>query len=138
MSSTRWNVCLTTNDFIMRDRNVLRKHHWQYVVVDEGHRMKNKESGFAKVMMREYDFKHRLLLTGTPLQNNLNELWALLNFLLPKVFNCSDDFQKWFSIPISSTRREAIKLNQEEQHLIVERLHQVLRPFLLRRIKREV
>jgi ATP-dependent helicase STH1/SNF2 len=75
--------------------------------------MKNKESGFAKVMMREYDFKHRLLLTGTPLQNNLTELWALLNFLLPKVFNCSDDFQKWFSIPISSTRREAIKLNQE-------------------------
>jgi ATP-dependent helicase STH1/SNF2 len=113
MSTTRWNVCLTTNDFIMRDRNVLRKHHWQYVVVDEGHRMKNKESSFAKVMMREYDFKHRLLLTGTPLQNNLNELWALLNFLLPKVFNCSDDFQKWFSIPISSTRREAIKLNQE-------------------------
>jgi SNF2 family DNA or RNA helicase len=63
--------------------------------------MKNAKSKFAGVLGHQYQSTHRLLLTGTPLQNNLGELWALLNFLLPKVFSCCDDFEKWFSMPIS-------------------------------------
>ena len=66
----------------------------------------------------------RLLLTGTPLQNNLHELWALLNFLLPDVFNSADDFDSWFNTP-----------DIAESESLVTRLHSVLRPFLLRRVK---
>ncbi len=77
-------------------------------------------------IVREFRTTNRLLLTGTPLQNNLHELWALLNFLLPDVFNSSEDFDAWFN-----------KSNLEDSKL-VERLHAVLRPFLLRRLKSDV
>jgi len=69
-------------------------------------------------------------VTGTPLQNNLHELWALLNFLLPDVFGSSEDFDSWFTF--HSTAEESEKEN------IVQQLHKVLKPFLLRRLKAEV
>ena len=110
-------------------------------MVDEGHRMKNSRSKFAQTLGQKYNSDHRLLLTGTPLQNNLAELWSLLNFLLPKVFSSCDDFEKWFSLPLKKisieTEAEA-QLTEEEKLLIINRLHQVLRPFLLRRVKKEV
>ena len=77
-------------------------------------------------IVRDFRTTNRLLLTGTPLQNNLHELWALLNFLLPDVFNSSEDFDSWFN-----------QTNLEDSKL-VERLHAVLRPFLLRRLKSDV
>jgi ATP-dependent helicase STH1/SNF2 len=139
MKTTKWNVCLTTYDFILKDRLRLNKYDWKYIIIDEGHKMKNAKSKFAGVLGQQYQSDHRILLTGTPLQNNLGELWALLNFLLPKVFNSCDDFEKWFSMAISkSTGGEAVQLNEEEKLLIINRLHQVLRPFLLRRVKKEV
>ena len=101
MKTTKWNVCVTTYDFILKDRLRLNKYDWKYIIIDEGHKMKNAKSKFAGVLGQQYHSNHRLLLTGTPLQNNLGELWALLNFLLPKVFNSCDDFEKWFSIAIS-------------------------------------
>ena len=101
--------------------------------------MKNSRSKFAQTLGQRYFSDHRLLLTGTPLQNNLAELWSLLNFLLPKVFSSCDDFEKWFSMPLNriSSDKE-IQLTEEEKLLIINRLHQVLRPFLLRRVKKEV
>ena len=75
-------------------------------------------------LVKVYYIFYRLLLTGTPLQNNLHELWALLNFLLPDVFNSADDFDSWFNTP-----------DIAESESLVTRLHGVLRPFLLRRIK---
>lgn len=94
---------------------------------------------------QSYISAHRILLTGTPLQNNLSELWSLLNFLLPKIFNSCDEFKKWFDKPLSKIPSKAIKqdntifeLSEEEQLLVINRLHQVLRPFLLRRVKSEV
>lgn len=63
--------------------------------------MKNAKSKFAGVLGTQYQSDHRLLLTGTPLQNNLGQLWALLNFLLPKVFSSCQDFEKWFSIALT-------------------------------------
>ena len=80
---------------------------------------------------------HRLLLTGTPLQNKLPELWALLNFLLPSIFKSVSTFEQWFNAPFATTG-EKVELNEEETILIIRRLHKVLRPFLLRRLKKEV
>lgn len=139
LKNTKWNVCLTTYEYILKDRLILNKFHWQYIIIDEGHRMKNSRSKFASTLGQQYVSEHRLLLTGTPLQNNLAELWSLLNFLLPKVFNSSDEFEKWFSLAVVkySSEKEA-QLTEEEQLLIINRLHQVLRPFLLRRVKKEV
>jgi len=126
---------------------------WQYIIVDEGHRMKNSKSKFAMILGNFYTSKHRLLLTGTPLQNNLSELWSLLNFLLPKIFASCDEFQKWFDKPLSKPHaptyskfskptagqeKSEFDLSEEEELLIINRLHQVLRPFLLRRVKMEV
>ena len=86
LKNSKWNVCLTTYEFILKDRLTLNKFEWQYIVVDEGHRMKNNRSKFAQTLGLQYNSFNRLLLTGTPLQNNLAELWSLMNFLLPKVF----------------------------------------------------
>ena len=138
------------------------------VVVDEGHRMKNAESKLTTTLATKYTSQHRLILTGTPLQNSLKELWSLLNFLLPTVFNSVDNFEDWstpphtthapslcslpaltciderlsvclrFNKPFEQAGIERTDLDEEEKLLIINRLHQVLRPFLLRRLKSEV
>ena len=149
LKNEKFNVILTTYDYIMRDRAALCKIHWQYIVVDEGHRMKNSKSKFALTLGQQYSSSNRLLLTGTPLQNDLSELWALLNFILPKIFESCDEFKNWFDKPlskmhssgnskVSGDEKKALDLTEEEQLLLINRLHQVLRPFLLRRIKKEV
>ncbi len=94
--------------------------------MDEGHRLKNSESKLADIL-RSYTFKHRILLTGTPIQNSLHELWALLNFVLPKVFNSSQTFDDWFAAPFRGQGgdADAQQLNEEEQLLVINRLHQV-------------
>lgn len=92
-----WDVIITSYEIAIRERNVLSKFAWQYLVIDEAHRLKNENSVLAQVL-REFVVAHRLLLTGTPLQNNLHELWALLNFLLPDVFYSSEAFDSWFDL----------------------------------------
>ena len=111
--------------------------------------MKNTKSKFAQTLGQSYMSAHRILLTGTPLQNNLAELWSLLNFLLPKIFSSCEEFKKWFDKPLSKmhpmqqkqlAKNDAslFELSEEERLLVINRLHQVLRPFLLRRVKKEV
>ena len=86
---------------------------WELLVVDEGHRLKNAESKLAEIL-RTYAFKHRVLLTGTPIQNSLTELWALLNFVLPQVFNSSDSFDEWFAAPFKvSSPFQSVKRRPE-------------------------
>lgn len=135
-----FNVVLTTYEYIMKDKYSLNKITWQYIIVDEGHRMKNYKSKFTQTLGTQFNSVYRLLLTGTPLQNNLSELWALLNFLLPKIFNSCEDFEKWFNQPFSSKLpgEKNTELTEEQQLLIINRLHTVLRPFLLRREKKDV
>jgi superfamily II DNA or RNA helicase len=145
-----FNVLITTYEYIMKDKAWLKKTQWEYIIVDEGHRMKNAQSKFAQILGSQYTSKHRILLTGTPLQNNLPELWSLLNFLLPSIFNSVDTFDQWFNKPFASFRQsqastgassedgDVISLTQEERLLIVQRLHEVLRPFMLRRVKSQV
>ena len=136
----KYNAVLTTYEYIMKDKYSLNKVTWQYIIVDEGHRMKNYKSKFTQTLGTQFDSVYRLLLTGTPLQNNLSELWALLNFLLPKIFNSCDDFEKWFNQPFSSKLpgEKNTELTEEQELLIINRLHHILLPFLLRREKREV
>ncbi|KAF3796912.1 Chromatin structure-remodeling complex protein [Nymphaea thermarum] len=138
----KFNVLLTTYEYLMNkhDRPKLSKILWHYIIIDEGHRIKNA-SCKLNAELKHYQSSHRLLLTGTPLQNNLEELWALLNFLLPNIFNSSEDFSQWFNKPFENgndnSPDEAL-LSEEENLLIINRLHQVLRPFVLRRLKHKV
>ncbi|KQK85164.1 transcription activator BRG1-like protein [Amazona aestiva] len=194
LRSGKFNVLLTTYEYIIKDKHILAKIRWKYMIVDEGHRMKNHHCKLTQVLNTHYVAPRRLLLTGTPLQNKLPELWALLNFLLPTIFKSCSTFEQWFNAPFAMTgekvRPEAavrgsaprhralrplgmgltertgggesllrsipaggsrgkgvplvtaplpqVDLNEEETILIIRRLHKVLRPFLLRRLKKEV
>lgn len=122
-----FDVVIASYEIIIREKSSFKKIDWQYIVIDEAHRIKNEESMLSQVL-REFSSRNRLLITGTPLQNNLHELWALLNFLLPDIFADSQDFDAWFS---SET-------TDEDQDKVVKQLHTVLQPFLLRRIKNDV
>jgi len=121
----KFDVCITSYEMILREKAHLKKFAWEYIIIDEAHRIKNEESSLAQII-RLFNSRNRLLITGTPLQNNLHELWALLNFLLPDVFGDSEAFDQWFSGQNS------------DQDTVVQQLHRVLRPFLLRRVKSDV
>jgi len=137
LKSGKFNVLITTYEYVMKDKANLSKIRWKYMIIDEGHRMKNQHCKLTQILNTYYCAPHRLLLTGTPLQNKLPELWALLNFLLPSIFKSCANFEQWFNAPFAMTG-EKVELNNEETLLIIRRLHKVLRPFLLRRLKKEV
>ena len=121
----KFDVCITSYELINIEMTHFKKLAWQYIIIDEAHRIKNEASTLAQ-NMRVFNSRNRLLITGTPLQNNLHELWALLNFLLPDVFGDAEVFDQWFSS------------QNEDQDTVVQQLHRVLRPFLLRRVKSDV
>ncbi|VEU23692.1 DEKNAAC104910 [Brettanomyces naardenensis] len=134
-----FTVLLTTYEYVIRDRPMLAKFKWAHMIIDEGHRLKNTHSKLFMTLTTYYHTRNRLILTGTPLQNSLPELWALLNFILPKVFNSVKSFDEWFNTPFENTgHQEKLELSEEESLLIIRRLHKVLRPFLLRRLKKDV
>lgn len=81
------------------EKKALQKFSWKYLVMDEAHRLKNEASPFSTTV-RSSDTAHLLLLTGTPLQSNIHELWALQNFLLPDIFSSSEQFDEWFILEI--------------------------------------
>ncbi|KAL2635064.1 hypothetical protein R1flu_006543 [Riccia fluitans] len=122
----KFDICVTSFEMAIKERAALRKFSWRYIIIDEAHRIKNENSILAKTM-RLFNTNYRLLITGTPLQNNLHELWALLNFLLPEVFSSAETFDEWFQIS-----------GENDQQEVVQQLHKVLRPFLLRRLKSDV
>ena len=124
----KWDVCVTTYEVCNIDKNILSKFAWSYLVIDEAHRLKNEASTFS-VTIRTFETRYRLLLTGTPLQNNLHELWALLNFLVPDVFASAEQFDEWFNLDIDDA---------DEKNKLISQLHKILRPFMLRRLKADV
>ena len=126
--SRKWDVCITTYEVVNLEKNVLIKLPWRYLIIDEAHRLKNEASQFSQTV-RMLQTQYRLLLTGTPLQNNLHELWALLNFLLPDVFSSADQFDEWFDLDVDDV---------EAKQRIIGQLHKLLRPFMLRRLKADV
>ncbi|KAF5668906.1 putative component of SWI SNF global transcription activator complex [Fusarium heterosporum] len=134
-----FQVLLTTYEYIIKDRPILSKIKWFHMIIDEGHRMKNSNSKLSFTIQQYYHTRFRLILTGTPLQNNLSELWAMLNFVLPTIFKSSTTFDEWFNTPFANTgSQDKMELTEEEQILVIRRLHKVLRPFLLRRLKKDV
>ena len=120
-----FDVLITSYEMIMREKSHLKKFAWEYIIIDEAHRIKNEDSSLSNIV-RTFNSRNRMLITGTPLQNNLHELWALLNFLLPDVFGDSEAFDQWFSS------------QNEGEDAVVQQLHKILRPFLLRRVKADV
>ncbi|XP_074272874.1 ATP-dependent helicase BRM [Silene latifolia] len=131
----KFNVLVTTYEFIMFDRSKLSRVDWKYIVIDEAQRMKDRESVLARDLDR-YRCQRRLLLTGTPLQNDLKELWSLLNLLLPEVFDNRKAFHDWFAQPFQKEvvhNAEDDWLETEKKVIIIHRLHQILEPFMLRR-----
>ncbi|KAJ8431163.1 hypothetical protein Cgig2_030102 [Carnegiea gigantea] len=122
----KFDVCVTSFEMAIKEKATLRRFSWRYIIIDEAHRIKNENSLLSKTM-RLYNTNYRLLITGTPLQNNLHELWSLLNFLLPEIFSSAETFDEWFQIS-----------GENDQQEVVQQLHKVLRPFLLRRLKSDV
>eukprot|EP00049_Salpingoeca_infusionum_P013274 m.247717 g.247717 ORF g.247717 m.247717 type:complete len:440 (-) comp15399_c1_seq1:2252-3571(-) len=140
-SSGTLPTVLTTYEIVLKDSKYLQKFAWKYLVVDEGHRLKNMNCKLIKEL-KKYSSANRLLLTGTPLQNNLQELWSLLNFLLPDVFDDLELFQEWFDVTNfdseQSEDEEAGALKGDDKNHIIAQLHRILEPFLLRRLKADV
>ncbi|KAI9496031.1 SNF2 family N-terminal domain-containing protein [Zychaea mexicana] len=131
-------IIVTSYEIVMNDRKHLQRYNWKYIVVDEGHRIKNLNCKLIKEL-KSYSSANRLLLTGTPLQNNLAELWSLLNFLLPDIFDDLDMFQSWFDFSdIHEKSGQDRIIKEEEEDRIISSLHTILQPFLLRRLKTDV
>ena len=140
-----FDVCVTSYEMVIKEKATFLATKWRYVIIDEAHRIKNEKSVLFSVVKR-LDTAYRLLITGTPLQNNLRELWALLHFLLPEMFSSADAFEAWFAPgdPAAATAPDAVAAAAGpdappgDETEIVSQLHKVLRPFLLRRLKSDV
>jgi SWI/SNF-related matrix-associated actin-dependent regulator of chromatin subfamily A member 5 len=137
----KFDVCVTSFEMAIKEKTALRRFSWRYIIIDEAHRIKNENSLLSKTM-RLFSTNYRLLITGTPLQvyqhkvlsqslcyvqgnftitnfltmlqNNLHELWSLLNFLLPEIFSSAETFDEWFQIS-----------GENDQHEVVQQLHKV-------------
>lgn len=151
-----FHVCITSYQLVVHDHSSFKRRRWRYMILDEAHNIKNFRSTRWKSLLN-FNTENRLLLTGTPLQNNLMELWSLLYFLMPssKVdqmmpegFANFEDFQQWFGKPVDKILEKAStgdiiddnvtsKLDKDTRDTVA-RLHQVLRPYLLRRLKKDV
>ncbi|GJE94671.1 SNF2 family N-terminal domain-containing protein [Phanerochaete sordida] len=132
-----FNVCVTSYTLASRDSHVFKRKAWYYMILDEAHMIKNFKSQRWNILLMFRSFR-RLLLTGTPLQNNLTELWALLQFLMSGTnFANLKEFADWFANPLEKAIEMGTVLDDEVQER-VGKLHSVLRPYLLRRLKRDV
>ncbi|CAI5758441.1 unnamed protein product [Candida verbasci] len=140
-----YDVFITSYELSIKDFKKLDTINWKYLIVDEGHRLKNSQCLLIKIL-KKLDCVNRLLLTGTPLQNNLNELWSLLNFILPDIFHDLELFQQWFNFDELTNLQNEIETDEETnkiikfniQETLIKNLHTILKPFILRRLKKDV
>ncbi|KAI6249768.1 Helicase SWR1 [Erysiphe necator] len=140
-----WNVCITSYQLIIRDQQVFKRRPWHYMILDEAHNIKNFNSQRWQTMLT-FNTRARLLLTGTPLQNNLTELWSLLYFLMPSDgknqgvggFADLQEFQDWFKKPSEQILEHGREQMDNESWGIISKLHKILRPYILRRLKVDV
>ncbi|XP_065165682.1 chromatin-remodeling ATPase INO80 [Atheta coriaria] len=128
-----FHVVITSYQIVISDVKYFNRIKWQYMVLDEAQAIKSTSSMRWKTLLG-FNCRNRLLLSGTPIQNSMAELWALLHFIMPTLFDSHEEFNEWFSKDIESHAEN--KTGIDEKHL--SRLHMILKPFMLRRIKKDV
>ncbi|KAK3911986.1 Chromatin-remodeling ATPase INO80 [Frankliniella fusca] len=128
-----FHVVITSYQLVIQDFKYFNRIKWQYMILDEAQAIKSTSSQRWK-LLQSFSCRNRLLLSGTPIQNSMAELWALLHFIMPTLFDSHDEFNEWFSKDIESHAEN--KTAMDEKHLT--RLHMILKPFMLRRIKKDV
>ncbi|XP_015576220.1 ATP-dependent DNA helicase DDM1 [Ricinus communis] len=135
---SKFPIIITSYEIALSDaKKYLRHFNWKYVVVDEGHRLKNSKCKLLKEL-KYIPMENKLLLTGTPLQNNLAELWSLLNFILPDIFQSHEEFESWFDLSGKASSESMEEVEEKRKAQVIAKLHGILRPFLLRRLKADV
>ena len=145
LDNDKWHVCITSYQLVLQDQQTFKRRAWHYLVLDEAHNIKNFRSQRWQALLT-FRTRARLLLTGTPLQNNLQELWSLLFFLMPSDstetgiagFADRETFANWFKKPVDQILEQGREVMDDESRETVKRLHGVLRPYLLRRLKADV
>ncbi|KAL5259223.1 hypothetical protein ACHWQZ_G009620 [Mnemiopsis leidyi] len=121
----KFNAVVTSYEIILKDMDFFQSYPWAVLAVDEAHRLKNDQSSLYKVLINFRTF-HRLLITGTPLQNSLKELWALLHFIMPENYPSFEEFE--------GIHGQMSEMNSES----LSKIHKELEPYLLRRVKKDV
>ncbi|CAH2063854.1 unnamed protein product [Thlaspi arvense] len=128
-----FHILITSYQLLVTDEKYFRRVKWQYMVLDEAQAIKSSTSIRWKTLLG-FNCRNRLLLTGTPIQNNMAELWALLHFIMPMLFDNHEQFNEWFSKGIENHAEHGGTLNEHQ----LNRLHAILKPFMLRRVKKDV
>jgi helicase SWR1 len=137
-SDDSWNVIITSYQLVLQDQQVFKRRRWHYMILDEAHNIKNFRSQRWQTMLT-FNTRARLLLTGTPLQNNLMELWSLLYFVMgADGFAGYEEFQDWFKKPSEQILEHGRSQMDEQSKNTISKLHTLLRPYLLRRLKADV
>ena len=131
--NSQFHVVITSYQLVVADEKAFQRMKWQYMILDEAQAIKNINSQRWKILL-SFNTRNKLLLTGTPIQNTMAELWALLHFIMPKLFDSHEQFQEWFSKDIEAHSQDQKALNQHQ----LSRLHAILKPFMLRRVKKDV
>ena len=124
---------MTSYQLAVQDASILRRKKFYYLILDEAHNIKNFDSRRWRTLL-SFQAQRRLLLTGTPLQNSLMELWSLMHFLMLHLFRSRHEFSYWFANPLQC----AIEGNSNISEDLVKQLHSIMRPFVLRRLKKDV
>ncbi|EPY53149.1 SNF2 family helicase Ino80 [Schizosaccharomyces cryophilus OY26] len=128
-----FHVVVTSYQLVVLDAQYFQTVKWQYMILDEAQAIKSSSSSRWKSLLA-FKCRNRLLLTGTPIQNTMQELWALLHFIMPTLFDSHNEFSEWFSKDIESHAQSNTQLNEQQ----LKRLHMILKPFMLRRVKKNV
>ncbi|XP_050405390.1 chromatin-remodeling ATPase INO80 [Patella vulgata] len=128
-----FHVVITSYQLVIQDVKYFQRIKWQYMVLDEAQALKSSTSVRWKILLG-FNCRNRLLLTGTPIQNSMAELWALLHFIMPTMFDSHDEFNEWFSKDIESHIEKQSGIDENQ----LSRLHMILKPFMLRRVKKDV
>lgn len=128
-----FHVVITSYQLIVSDYKYFNRIKWQYMILDEAQAIKSSSSQRWKLLLG-FNCRNRLLLSGTPIQNSMAELWALLHFIMPTLFDSHDEFNEWFSKDIESHAENKTGIDEKQ----ISRLHMILKPFMLRRIKKDV
>nr|ODN79245.1 hypothetical protein L203_06050 [Cryptococcus depauperatus CBS 7841] len=129
-----FHIVVTSYQLAVQDEKYLQSLKWQYMILDEAQAIKSSSSARWKSLL-SLRCRNRLLLTGTPIQNSMQELWALLHFIMPQLFDSHEEFAEWFSKDIESSSGGVTGSLKPEQ---LKRLHMILKPFMLRRVKKHV